>query len=98
MRDIWDPVLWPVTYSACRVYPLQSVPQYGQWIMLPAHKSPRDPFSRPIFVSTVGTLSMDEESLVVGCDSQVVEVRAAGVPALVLGKQGRAISIGHGDF
>lgn len=46
---------------------------------------PQDPFSSPIFVSTVGTLSMDEESLVVGCDSQVVEVRAAGVPSLVLG-------------
>lgn len=51
--------------------------------MLPANKSPRAPFSSSIFISTLRTLSEDEESVVVDYDSQGVEARAASAPAPV---------------
>ena len=40
------------------------------------------PFSISIFISTVGTLSKDEERVVVDCDSQSVEARVASASAL----------------
>lgn len=40
------------------------------------------PFSISIFISTVGTLSKDEESMVVDCDSQSVEASIASASAL----------------
>ena len=40
------------------------------------------PFSISIFISIMGTLSKDEESVVVDCDSQSVEARVASACAL----------------
>ena len=52
--------------------------------MLPAHKSPGAPFSSSVFISTSGTLSEDEESMAVACDSQGVEATELQVLLLLL--------------
>lgn len=43
------------------------------------------PFSISIFISTVGTLSKDEESVVVDCDFQSAEARVASALLLIRG-------------
>lgn len=53
--------------------------------MLPADKSPGAPFSSSVFISTLGTFSKDEESMVVGCGSQGIEAWAVSALALFQG-------------